>query len=58
MHAHVAMLAGGALLVTGLGFVAVSARSPEPSGQAGKRPVASAPQKAAAVSMIVYKSQT
>ena len=42
MHRRFAMIAGGALLLTGAAFAGA----------------ASAPQKAAAVSMVVYKSQT
>jgi hypothetical protein len=41
MQSRFAMLAGGALLTTGLGLAP-----------------ATAPQKAASVSMVVYKSQT
>jgi len=43
MHSRFAVIAGGALLTAGLGLAALSA---------------SAPQRAAAVSMVVYKSQT
>ena len=58
MRRHFTMLAGAALLVTGLGFAAASAGHAEPSASAGQRPAASARQKAAAISMVVYKSQT
>jgi putative copper export protein len=58
MRTRFAMLAGAALLVTGLGFAAASAWSAKPSASAEQRPAASAPQKSAAISMVVYKSQT
>jgi hypothetical protein len=52
------MLAGAALLATGLGFAAASAWSAKPSASAEQRPGTSAAQKSAAISMVVYKSQT
>jgi hypothetical protein len=58
MRIRFAMLAGGALLTTGLGFAAAFAGSVEPSASPEQRPAASAPQQAAAISMVVYKSQT
>lgn len=58
MRTHFAMLAGAALLATGLGFAAASAWSAKPSASAEQRPGTSAPQKSAAISMVVYKSET
>jgi hypothetical protein len=52
------LLAGTALLATGVGFAVVSAWSIETSATADQRPAASAPQKVAAASMVVYKSPT
>ena len=57
MRTHFAMLAGAALLATGLGFAAASAWSAKPSASAGQRPAASAPQTPPAISMVVYTSQ-
>ena len=58
MQRRFVILAGATLLATGLGLVATSARSAEPSGSADQRPAAAAPQQSAATSMVVYKSQT
>ena len=58
MHTRFAVLAGGALLATCLGFTAASDLGAEQSRSAQKSQAAPAPQKAAAVSMVVYKSQT
>ena len=58
MRARHTTIAGAAVLVTGLGFAAAFAGSVEPSASSEQRPAAAAPQKAAAVSMVVYKSQT
>ena len=58
MRTSFTLLAGTALLAVGVGFAAASAWSAEPSPSAGQRPAASAPQKVAAASMIVYKSPT
>jgi hypothetical protein len=50
MRMRFAMVTGGALLATGLGLAATAApQKPAPKA---------APQKAAAVSMVVYKSPT
>ncbi len=57
MLARTALL-GAALLTTGLGFAVASAGRPEPSGSAEQRSAGSAPQKSAAVPMVVYKSPT
>jgi len=51
-------LAAAALLMIAVGFVAASARSAERSGLVGQRSAASAAQKSAAPSMVVYKSPT
>ena len=58
MHRRFAMITGGALVATGLGFAAASARSAEPPRSVDQRRAAPAPQKAAAVPMAVYKSPT
>jgi len=58
MRTRFAMVGGVALLATGLGFAATFAGGAEPSASPEQRPAASAPQKAGAVSMVVYKSQT
>jgi hypothetical protein len=55
MRTSVVMIAGAAL---GLGFAAAFAGKVEPSAPSGQRPAALARQNAAAVSMVVYKSQT
>jgi len=58
MRTRFALFAGAALLATGVGFAAANAWSAEPSASADQRSAASAPQKLAATSMVVYKSQT
>lgn len=58
MRTRFAMLTGAAILVTGLGYAAAFAGYAEPSATPEQRPAAAAPQKAAAVSMVVYKSPT
>jgi hypothetical protein len=58
MRTGLASLAGATLLAAGVGFAAASAWSAEPSESAGQRSAASAPQKLAATSMVVYKSPT
>ena len=58
MPTRFALLSGAVLLTTGLGFAAAFAGNVEPSVSPEQRPAASAPQKAAAISMVVYKSQT
>lgn len=57
MRTRFVPLAGTALLATAVGFVAASARSAERSIP-GEQRSAPAPQKAAAPSMVVYKSPT
>jgi len=42
----------------GVGFAALTARSSYPSALTEQRAAASAPQKVAATSMVVYKSAT
>ena len=58
MRTRFALLAGAALVSMGVGFAALTARSSEPSASADQRSAASAPQKLAATSMVVYKSPT
>jgi hypothetical protein len=58
MRTRFAIVAGAALLTAGLGFAAVFAGNVASSASPEQRPTAAAPQQAAAVSMIVYKSQT
>ena len=58
MRTQFALLTGAALLATGVGFAAAFAWGAEPSASADQRSAASAPQKVAATSMVVYKSPT
>jgi hypothetical protein len=58
MRTRFVSLAGAALLVTAVGFVAALAGSSERSVPGGQRSAAPAPQKPAAPSMVVYKSPT
>ncbi len=58
MRTRFVSLAGASLLVTAVGFVALSARSAERFVPGGQRSAAPAPQKPAAPSMVVYKSPT
>jgi hypothetical protein len=51
-------IAGTALLVAAVGFVAASARSADRSGLGDQRSAAAVQQKPAAPSMVVYKSPT
>ena len=58
MRTRLALFAGATLLATGAGFAAATAWSAESSASADQRLAASAPQKLAATSMVVYKSRT
>jgi len=58
MRTPVVSLAGAALLVAAVGFVAASARSADRSGPGEQRSAAPTPQKLAGPSMVVYKSPT
>jgi hypothetical protein len=58
MRTRFALLAGAALASMGVGFAALTARSSDPSALTDQRSAASAPQKLAATSMVVYKSAT
>jgi hypothetical protein len=58
MRTRFALLAAAALVSMGVGFAALAARSSDPSALADQRWAASAPQKSAATSMVVYKSAT
>jgi hypothetical protein len=58
MRTRLSVLAGAALLVTGVGLVAGSAWSAEWSAADGQRSATPVPQKPAAPSMVVYKSPT
>jgi hypothetical protein len=58
MRIRFVSLAGAALLVTGVGLVAVSAWSAERSAPGDQRSAAQAPQKSPGPSMVVYKSPT
>jgi hypothetical protein len=58
MRTPVIPFAGAALLVTVVGFGAASAWSAERSATGEQRSAATAPQKAAATAMVVYKSPT
>ena len=58
MRTRFALLAGAALLSMGVGFAALTARSSDPSALTDQRSAASAPQKLAATSMVIYKSAT
>ena len=58
MRTRSVSLAGAALLLTAVCFVAASARSAERSALGGQRSAAPAPQKPAGPSMVVYKSPT
>ena len=58
MRTRFGLLAGAALLVTGVGLAAGSAWSAEWSATDEQRSTAPAAQKPAAPSMVVYKSPT
>jgi hypothetical protein len=58
MRTRVVSLAGAALLLISVGFVAASARSAARSDPGGQRSAAPAQPKPAAPSMVVYKSPT
>ena len=58
MPTRYAVLASVTFLAMGVGFAAAAARIADRSASADQRSAASAPQKLATTSMVVYKSAT